>query len=446
VRAEPLGPSAAGHSLDQMAFGRMHALIAALCAFGLAIDIGELALNSAFSTLFADRLAFVPKDMQAILLGSVFAGGILGAPLFGLIADLYGRRIALQLSMLLVAAPSILAAGVSDPASLIGLRFLSGIALGAYPPLMTAWLTDILPPAGRARTILLVDAAGFLGAPLVLFTVYWLNSHQPGLVEGWRAVLGGAGFWALVCAFAFAFVPESPRWLEARGRHDEAMAALARFQPGLAAVPRPAGEALAAAAPVPTRLWSGPLRPRLALLFGLYMLRPAPTIAFPILMGLVLRMKGLDPSTSMLLVAASSFGGTAGTLLASTVVERLERRRAITVCGLVMVASAVVFYYALVPAVLFAACACFILFSTMYGPLLSIYASEIFPTPVRGRATAYAWGLARCVSSLLPLVLMPLLATAGIGAYAAVIIASILASIALLLAFGPAQLARRAIA
>ena len=117
--------------LDRLPLTRLHIAVAALCAIGLFVDVAELALGAAFSAIFASPPHSFDSTQSGLLLASVFVGGAIGSPAFGWLSDRYGRRLALQLSMLLVAAPSIGAALSSDASSLIAFRLLSGMALGA---------------------------------------------------------------------------------------------------------------------------------------------------------------------------------------------------------------------------------------------------------------------------------------------------------------------------
>lgn len=444
-------------TLDGLTLRRMHLVTAFVLSLGLFVDIAELSLNAVFSTGFPDAMAFVPVEWRSLLLGSVFAGGIIGAPLFGLIADRLGRRTALGLSMLMVTILSASAALAPSVEGLVLCRFLSGLALGAYPPLMTAWLTDILPPKWRARVILWADAAGFLGAPGLVFLVLHLESARPEPVDGldpWRSALFICAGAALLCALGLALLPDSPRWLATRGRIEAARRALARFDvtaPGMDVSPGGLTPALRPTAGQqdpyrpPDAVAKGAFRQRVAVIFALYALRAVPTVVFPVLMGLALREKGLDFKTSLFVVATTSFGGLLGTLCASIVVDRTERRRALHICGTLLIACGTLFAATSSAPLLIASAGAFLTLGAIFGPILSIYAAEIMPTTVRASTTATAWGLTRLVSSSLPIVLLPLLMHAQTWAFMAVVLGSIALSMAILFLFGPAQAPTRAI-
>jgi putative MFS transporter len=131
------------------------------------------------SAVFSGPPHHVAPYQLSLLLASVFAGGAIGAPLLGLFADRRGRRLALATSLLLLAVTSTIAAASTDVAWLTFFRVFSGLALGAYPPLMVAYLSDALPPARRGMLILICGAIGFLGAPGVIFLIRWLTPLSP---------------------------------------------------------------------------------------------------------------------------------------------------------------------------------------------------------------------------------------------------------------------------
>jgi len=99
--APPLDPesaeAAAGRAmiadaLDRLPLTKLHVAILALCAMGLAADIGEVALSNTFSALLLAPPSNAPRGAVSLHLAAVFAGGAIGAPLFGWPADKSGRR------------------------------------------------------------------------------------------------------------------------------------------------------------------------------------------------------------------------------------------------------------------------------------------------------------------------------------------------------------------
>ena len=456
-------PAGIAARLDGLPLTPLHVGIAVLCGLGLVIDVAELSLNGALSVVFSTPPNRMEPFALGLLVASVFLGAAVGAPLLGRLADRHGRRLTLRLSLVVVAVPSFAAALGPDGAWLTTCRFAAGLALGAYPPLMTAYLTDVLPPRWRARIILIAVSIGVLGWPAVIFAVRWLSPIAPLGLEGWRWSLIGAGAAAAAMAWAFRHVPESPRWLAVAGRPAEAERACRRFEDaaGIAAVARggvgeaargpalqsgreaaTAGRAAAGAAAIDTRLPDGYWQ-RVTLIATVYLLRAWPTIGFPTVAGAMLVVKGWGAGDSLLFVGIAGFGASFGALAASFVVDRFERRTALTLCSLAMVGFGIAFAASDTALGLVVAGTAFNVVGAIYGPVLSVYAAELFPTARRATATATAWGANRLGSALAPLALLPLLAVGGPMAVLATIALATGLNLVLILAFGPRGFAGR---
>jgi putative MFS transporter len=435
--------------LDGLPLTRLHLAAAALCAIGMFVDVAELALSGSFSAIFSAPPHSYNPTQLGILLASVFIGGAIGSPLLGWLADRHGRRLALQLSLLLVAAPSIGAAFSPDANWLIVFRLLSGMALGAYPPLMSAFLADIMPPKNRAQIMLGGVALGLLGGPLIALLVWWLTPLAPLGIEGWRWALILMGLLAAALTPAFLWLPESPRWLAARGRLAEADRACRRFEAAAGIAPPPTAtespDAIPAATAPKVRGF-GAHWPSVVLIAALYLMRPWPTVGFPIMAGAILIAKGLELDQSLISIGIGGFGSALGALLAATVVDRLPRRVALAICSLALVIAGFVFAVGDSLIVLVLAIAAFNFLAAIYGPLLSIYAAEIFPTSIRASATASAWSFNRIGSALAPLALLPLLQIYGPVFVLLTIAATLLVNLILLVAFGPRGLAGQPLA
>lgn len=429
--------------MDALPATRLHWAVVVICALGLLFDVVEAGLSNALSAVFSAPPHQVAPGQLSLLLASVFIGGAVGAPLLGLVADRFGRRVALGGSLMLLTITSLLAATSHDIAWLTAYRVLSGLALGAYPPLMAAYLADLLPPVRRGRMILVGAAIGFLGAPLVIFIIRALTPIEPMGLEGWRwaLIIGAVG--SLLVGLLFLVTPESPRWLIARGRHAEADEVCRRFErsAGLGApAVAPAPDALSEAAALPSRRT---ILQR-ALLFGtLDFLSPWATIGFPLLSGAVLIGRGFQVSESLLYVGVSMFGPTIGVLLGTLFVDRLERRVTLVLCAIVMAALGVAFAGLDAPVLLMATGLGFTLVGSIYITTLNVYAAEVFPTAWRATVSSGAWGVNRIAAALVPLALLPLLKTSGAIAMFTVVAAVLVTSALLLVAFGPRQASGR---
>ncbi len=377
----------------------------------------------------------------------MFAGGAVGAPAFGWVADRYGRQIALQIALAVLVASSLAVAASADIATMTMFRFVSGLALGGYPPLTAAYLSDMLPPLRRGRLRMLCAALAFLGAPAVILMIRWLTPIAPLGIEGWRwSLIFGSACSAATAGLLF-LVPESPRWLAAVGRAAKAEQACRRFEKSAGIASPAAGASLPADAPKASGFAAlagdrTSLR-RTVLLAALYMLAPWAAIGFPLLSAAVMVQKGFHVSDSLLFAGLTMFGPTLGIAVAAAFVDRIPRRTAMVLCAVVMVATGIAFAIGNVLTPLIVAGVAFNLASAVYSAVLSLYATELLPTHLRASASAGVWGLGRAVSALVPIALLPLLGGYGALAMFTVISLALVASLTLIVVAGPPGRERR---
>ncbi len=160
-----------------------------------------------------------------------FGGMFAGTLAFGWIADRAGRRSTFAWSLVAYSACTAGMALASGPAAIDVWRCLAGIGIGVQIVTIDAYISEIAPKEVRGRMIALSQAITYTAVPVVAFLSYLLVPHTPGGIEGWRWVALAGAVGAFLAWPLRAGLPESPRWLAARGRlaqADEACAAIER--------------------------------------------------------------------------------------------------------------------------------------------------------------------------------------------------------------------------
>ena len=426
-----------GRRMDRLPITRLHVAIVALATLGFAFDLLEVALGNVLGTVFSAPPYSVAPVQLSWLLSAMYVGAIPGALIAGWFADRHGRKAVLIAVLMLLAVSSIAAAASPEINSLIAARVVSGLALGAYPPLIISYLTDLMPARRRGMLILIVSGVAALGPVAMIFLVRWLTPLQPLGIEAWRWAFILGSFGALVIGICLTLLPESPRWLAARGRASEADLSLRRFERS-ATVFATSSSAVEATAPAPAaEAREVPFdKGRLALLGAMYFAAPWATVAFPLLMGAALIEKGFQLSDSLFYIGISMFGPAVASVIASFVIDRFERRLALVVFSVGMIASAAWFAASLDPLQVMIAAIAFQVFSLLHVPTLTIYGAELFPTSHRARTSTAAWSINRLASAIAPLILLPMMKTVGIWPMVSLVLGALVLGI-ILVAIGP---------
>jgi putative MFS transporter len=434
------------YRMDRLPVTRRHLSVLLICAIGFGFDLLEISLGNILSAVFSVPPHEISTRQLSLLLAAAYVGAILGAPALGWFADRRGPKCTLTYAVMGLVPLSIALALSRTLPWVIAFRLLTGVALGAYPPLMMAYVSDVLPPARRGTLTMILVAASYLVPPGGIFLIRWLTPLQPLGIDAWRWAFIASGGGLALGAILLYRLPESPRWLLQAGFGPAAETACSFFEQS-GALWRPE-KSVEPAALQPAQGGSlAPLTQRRYLILGalLQFLSPWGTVAFPLLSGAVLVAKGFKLSDTLLYIGIAAVGPIIGSLAAALFLESVDRRTAVMLCGGLMAVTAVVFAVNSDPLYLIAMSIAFGLCTSLYVPLLSLYIAELFPTGTRSSAAALTWSVNRIGAAIAPLLLLPLLRSQGVSPMIVVIATALVGSILILGIFGPRGMARRAL-
>lgn len=204
----------------------------ASCVAGLAgilFGYDQGIISAALLTL-GDSFTLGTLGKQAIAAGMV-AGALLGCMASGPLSDRLGRRMVVGLSGALFLLGSIGSAMAMSPTELTLMRLLLGLAVGAASQIVPVYIAELAPASRRGRLVLLFQLAIVSGV-LISSLIGWWLSGSPLLIRlldrggDWRMMVLIGAIPALMLLVGLIFLPESPRFLAAKGRRDEAIAIL----------------------------------------------------------------------------------------------------------------------------------------------------------------------------------------------------------------------------
>jgi MFS transporter, AAHS family, 4-hydroxybenzoate transporter len=167
----------------------------------------------------------IGKAALGLVSSSGLFGLMIGALLFGPLADRIGRRKIIISSTLAFGVGTLITAFVNDVNALLAIRFLTGLGLGGAMP-NTIALTSEFSPHRRRATMVMVMFVGFsMGAALGGLLAAALIPQF-----GWRSVFVVGGIAPLVLVPILAWrLPESVRFLASTGRASARVAELLGF-------------------------------------------------------------------------------------------------------------------------------------------------------------------------------------------------------------------------
>ena len=216
-------PAQSAHELRiQRSFQWKVSSIAALGGILYGYDLGIIA--AAF--LFVRNTFSLTPQMEGVVVSFVLVGSMFGAILGGALArSLWPPQgSSLRRRTIIFILGSILAPLSTSAATLISARFLLGLAIGFTSVTAPVYVSELSPPQSRGMRIGLYQFALTLGIALANLAGYWLSAHQD-----WRWMFGLGVFPALLFFLLMLTVPESPRWLVAHGKADQAETVLHRY-------------------------------------------------------------------------------------------------------------------------------------------------------------------------------------------------------------------------
>ncbi|MDQ2904446.1 MAG: MFS transporter [Ktedonobacteraceae bacterium] len=337
-------------------------------------------------------------------------GYVAGSLILSPLADRYGRRDLLVITLILTGIGSLYTAFVGDYTNFIIARTITGIGIGADLALVNTYLNEIAPGQGRVKYTAFIFIMSSLGAFLGIWLGLYLTTPAtpfplglpfaiagPQFEFGWRVMyIAGALLAAIGLLFRFQ-LPESPRWLVSRGRLSEADRVVTAME-------KYASARLPSLPPVPANL---PVLPRSEqgsyidiLGNSLYLKRTILILViwlvgyisvYSIAAGLTTLLAALQypPPEAGLIAATGTFGFIACAVTAYLLGEKMERKYWLLLAGVLTLLGGIIIALS-DKSFGIAALGSIILFFgfNIWIPMTYTWSTENYPT--RARATGFA--------------------------------------------------------
>lgn len=359
---------------------------------------------------------------QVGLAGTVYLlGEVVGALLFGRLTDTLGRKKLFVMTLALYLIASGLAAFSPNVWIFLALRFVAGMGIGGEYSAVNSAVDELIPGRFRGRVDLAINGTYWFGAGIGAFaSLFLLNPDYFGSNVGWRIAFLIGPVLGLGIIYLRRHIPESPRWMTAHGRSQEAEQIVRGIEERAVAE----GKELPHLDEERDGMWvkrREGLNPK-QLAYVFFKLYPKRTVLGATLMitqsflynaifftySLVLQnFYGQSPSSAALYFFPFAIGNLLGPLLLGPLFDTVGRRKMIGGCyafaAVVLTVSAFLFNAELLSAGAHTAFWCLAFFFASAGASAGyLTVSEIFPQEVRGQAISYFFAIAQVFGAIGP--------------------------------------------
>jgi len=210
--------------LDERPLGAFHRRLLLASGLGWMFDAMDVGLISFVLAALVGEWKLHPAQVGFIS-SAGFLGMLAGALIAGLMADRFGRKPLFQGTLVIYSIATGLCALAGNIGTLVGLRFLVGLGLGGELPVASTLVSEFFPARQRGLMIVLLESLWAYGWLFAALVGYLLIPHF-----GWKVTFLIGCLPALYALILRRSIPESPRFLEAKGRAAEAEAVMRQVE------------------------------------------------------------------------------------------------------------------------------------------------------------------------------------------------------------------------
>ncbi|KZK29117.1 MULTISPECIES: MFS transporter [Delftia] len=349
----------------------------------------------------------VPEALQT---GTFFfIGMLIGAFVFGRLADRIGRRPVLMMAVVIDAFAGVASAFAPEFAWLLVLRFITGIGVGGTLPVDYTMMAEFLPSDRRGRWLVLLESFWAVGtiflAILALVAVSWGD-------DAWRVIFFVTGLPALIGVVLRFYIPESPMFLNRNGKSEEARKVLQRVAkvngttaeiPALQPEKQERKSILA--------LFNGDLRRRSFSLFLAWALISIAYYGVFVYLPVKLSSEGFAFMRGQVFLVVLALVQLPGFALSAYGVERWGRKP--TLIGFLLLSAVGCMFYSLGSSPFVVIGSTLLMSFSLLGTWGALYAftPEVYPTDLRASGMGMAGAVARFGGLFAPAIIAPIMAT-----------------------------------
>jgi putative MFS transporter len=403
--------------LDRLPFTRQHRRLLVGSGVGWALDAMDVGLIS-FVIAAIGTTWTVDNGTLGWVASAGFVGMAIGASLGGLLADRIGRRQVFAVTLLIFGLATGLSALAWSVGALIVLRFFVGLGLGAELPVASTLVSEFAPPRIRGRVIVILESFWAIGWTLAAVIGYFVI---PASDVGWRWALALGAVPAVYAVVIRMGLPESVRFLEAKGRFREAEETVRRFErsagvesPAVEREDEPVGPRAAGRAGIGA-LFARPVRRQTFALWLVWFCVNFSYYGAFVWLPSILLASGFDLVKSFGYTLVITLAQLPGYAVSAILVERWGRNRTLATFLVGSAVAAGLFGLASIEWQVIGAGMLLSFFNLGAWGALYAVTPELYPTPLRGTGAGWAAGVGRIASIIAPVAVPAIIAVGSTG-------------------------------
>jgi MFS transporter, putative metabolite:H+ symporter len=429
--------------IERLPLGRFHRRFIALVSLGNFFDLYDIFIV-AYIGAALQQSGFLTLRQFTFFVAAGFLGMFVGTVVFGMGSDRMGRRSAFILLLLIYSVFTFVGAFAPTAAWLIALRFFAGVGIGAEIVVIDTYVTEVVPGRARGRYVAITQVAGFCAVPVAaVLSRLLVPTHF--LMSGWRwvMVIGASG--ALLSWWFRRRLPESPRWLESRGRVAEADAIMTAleaesFSKEGKRIYTEGTESVEGAEKKESgsfwELWRRPYLSRTVMLVIFQALQTIGFYGFANWAPTFLLKRGISLLHSLEYTLLIALVSPLGPLLAAFTSDKMERKWTIVVLALLVAGLGLGFGNSVAPAAVVGFGALLTLANYWFSAAFHAYQAELFPTRLRATGVGFTYSWSR-LSAVFTSILIGAILVHGVPAVFAVLAVAMILVAAVVGGMGP---------
>ncbi len=363
----------------------------------LASGVSSYLLKDGWSTLSLNS-TFLSVGFFGLFLGSVFAG---------LIGDLFGRKRAYQLNLLIFGSFTLLGSFAPNMPFLIVCRLISSIGLGTEIVTGYAMINEFSPIKSRGKWCALTSFVANCGAPITMLLCTLIIPHF-----SWRAMFVISGVLALILWYFRRSLPESPRWYIAHDKYQDAQKVIAGIEDEMKA--ENARPAAAVSAESAAHNSADSDKHFIRNLFVATFAVSATIVCqytFTSWVPTLLVKQGINVVSSLGFTTVMLMGAPFGAFIGALAVDHIGRKPTIVSAFVLAAILGILYGHQTQPIMVmflgFLLTSCFYI---LMASVVGVYVSELFSTKYRFRGAGIANGISKLITVGMPFVVSSLIA------------------------------------